>query len=178
MPAPASNQGHANCNLTLAPANPIAPRKAKGRQQARVDSAAITAATELTRSATRMRIFTLSASRVQSRSAAILLMGCRCGLHTADKQGWEQPPRAVRHPLRRYGWSVSRGTAGLELEHRCLSARYESQLARTATLRLPEVSGRRVRNSGSRVRTEPRSSSLHLVASSSTGQGQARCRRR
>jgi hypothetical protein len=44
MAALASSQGRIGCNQTLAPANPTAPRRPNGRQQAKVESAAITAA--------------------------------------------------------------------------------------------------------------------------------------
>src|SRR5229473_5194588 len=46
------NQPRKLCAQTLSPANPTAPRKPSGRQHARVESAAITAATGVARSAT------------------------------------------------------------------------------------------------------------------------------
>src|SRR5580700_1961400 len=51
MAAPPMNQLRNACAQTLRLANPIAPRKPKGRQQARVESAAITAAMGVARSA-------------------------------------------------------------------------------------------------------------------------------
>src|ERR1700691_3982912 len=97
MAALTSNQGRNDCNRTLAPAKPSAPRNAKGKQQARVDRAAITAATGVARSATCIRIFTFSAWRLKSPFAAIPLPECRSDLHKGDKQGWVRWSDVVRH---------------------------------------------------------------------------------
>ena len=74
--APTSSQGRAACNLTLAPANPTAPRKPKGKQQARVERAAITAATGVARSATLMRLH--FPSPLTEPPEALPLMEYRC----------------------------------------------------------------------------------------------------
>ena len=95
-----SSQGRADCNRTLAPASPSAPRKVRGKQQASVESATTTAATGVTRSATCMRIFTLSAWRLKSRPAAIPRRECRSGLHTGDMTSWEPSSGLIRHPRR------------------------------------------------------------------------------
>jgi len=84
MAALTSNQGRNGCNRTVAPASPNAPRNVRGKQQARVDSTAITAATGVARSATRMRIFTPSASRLKSLPAITPLAECRSDFHTGD----------------------------------------------------------------------------------------------
>ena len=61
--APTMNQLRNDCAQTLRLANPIAPRKPKGRQQANVESAAITAVTGVARSATFiLRLYSVSAS--------------------------------------------------------------------------------------------------------------------
>jgi len=48
----ARSHGRIACKLALAPSNPATPTKPKGRQQAKLVSAAMTAATGLARSAT------------------------------------------------------------------------------------------------------------------------------
>src|SRR5580700_780703 len=67
-----SSQGRAICNLTLAPASPIAPRKPNGRQHARVENAAITAATGVARSAILMPV-SLPLLRSRNRQSKLLL---------------------------------------------------------------------------------------------------------
>jgi hypothetical protein len=94
------SQGRNDCNRALAPASPNAPRNVRGKQQDRVDSTVITAATGVARSATRMRIFTPSASLLKSLSVAVPLAECRSDLYTTDRLRWVRSSAAVRHPRR------------------------------------------------------------------------------
>ena len=100
MAALTSSQGRNDCNRTLAPASPSAPRNVKGKQQARVERAAITAATGVARSATRMRLLTPFALRLKSLPAVAPLTECRSDFHTGDTLSWVRLSDVVRRPHR------------------------------------------------------------------------------
>ena len=161
MAAPASSQGRNDCNRTLAPAKPSVPRKVNGKQQARVDSTAITAATDVVRSATRVRIFTSSSSHLKSLPATTPLVECRSDFHTGDTLSSVWLPDGVRHPRRSRGsWGSPKTSTPLP-RHRFLqlsSGFPPATIRRTTPSRLARL---RAGSSGSRGRTESQSSLTH-----------------
>jgi hypothetical protein len=155
------SQGRNDCNRALAPASPSAPRNARGKQQDSVDSTAITAATGVARSATRMRIFTPSASPLKSQLATIPLAERRSDFHTTDTPSWVRSSDVVRHPHHSHGsWGNPETSTPLP-RHRFLQLSTGFPPAKIRSTTPSRLARLRAGSSGSRGRTESQSSLTH-----------------
>jgi hypothetical protein len=155
------SQGRNDCNWTLAPASPSAPRNVSGKQQARVDSTAITAATGVARSAIRMRIFTSSASCLKSLTAIIPLAECHSDFHTGDTLSWVRSSDVVRHPRHSHGLWGNPETSTPLPRHRFLQRSTGFPLATIRTTTPSQLARLRAGSSGSWGPTESQSSLTH-----------------